>query len=77
MFRDFKGKLKDRHLQGAEEILTAFQELWKNITFEEIQMVFESWRDRLRWISEHDGEYFRKCRIYKYVIYKGTLRHVP
>jgi hypothetical protein len=34
----------------------AFQELWDNIPFEEFQMVFESWRDRLRWIIEHDGE---------------------
>jgi hypothetical protein len=38
----------------------AFQELWDNIIFEELQMVFESWRDRLRWIIEHGGEYFRK-----------------
>jgi hypothetical protein len=52
--------VKDRHLQGPEEILTAFQELWDGITFEELQMVFESWHDRLRWIIEHDGDYFRK-----------------
>jgi hypothetical protein len=57
---DFKGKLKDGHLQGPQEILTRFQELWDNITFEELQMVFESWHDRLRWIIEHDGECFRK-----------------
>jgi hypothetical protein len=52
--------LTDRHLQGPEEILTVFQELWDNIVFEELQMVFESWRITLRWILEHDGEYFRK-----------------
>jgi hypothetical protein len=60
MFGDFKGKLKGRHLQDPEEILTTLQELWDHITFEEFQMVFESWCDRLRWIIEHDGEYFRK-----------------
>jgi hypothetical protein len=60
MFGDFKGKQKDSHLQGSEEILTAFQELLDNITFEELQMVFESWRDRLRRIIKHDGEYIRK-----------------
>jgi hypothetical protein len=62
MFGDFKGKLKDRYLQsqGPEENLMAFQELWDNITFEELQMTFESWRDRLRWMIEHDVEYFRK-----------------
>jgi hypothetical protein len=60
MFGDFKGKVKDGHLQGPEEILAAFQELQDNITFEELQMIFESWRDRLRWIIEHNGEYFHK-----------------
>jgi hypothetical protein len=42
MFADFKGRQKGRHLQGPEESLTAFQELWDNITFEELQMAFES-----------------------------------
>jgi hypothetical protein len=28
----FQGKVKDRHLQGPEEILTVSQELWNNIT---------------------------------------------
>jgi hypothetical protein len=60
MFGDLKGKLKDCHLQCLEETLTGFHELWDNITFEELQMVFESWRDRLRWIIKYDGEYFRK-----------------
>jgi hypothetical protein len=56
----FKGKLKCRHRQVPEEIFTSFQELWNNITFEELQMVFESWRDRLHWIIEHKGKYFHK-----------------
>jgi hypothetical protein len=60
MSGDFKGKLKEGHLQGPEETLRAFQELWDKITFDELQMAFESWRDRLRWIIEHDGEYSRK-----------------
>jgi hypothetical protein len=68
IFGDLKGKLKDRHLQDPEQILAAFQELWDDITFEELQMVFESWRDRLRWITEHDGEYFRKWPISKSAI---------
>jgi hypothetical protein len=42
MFGDFKGRLKDRYLQGREEMLTVFQELSDNIAFEELQMVFES-----------------------------------
>jgi hypothetical protein len=68
MFLYFKGKQKDLHLQAPEEILTAFQELWDSITFEELQMVFELWSDRWRWIIEHDGEYFPKWHIYKSAI---------
>jgi hypothetical protein len=59
MFGDSKGKLKGRYLQGPEEILTAFQKLWDNLTFEELQMVSELWRNWWRWIIEQDGEYFR------------------
>jgi hypothetical protein len=60
MFGDFKGKRKDCDLQGPEEILMALEKLWDSIIFEELQMVFASWRDRLRWIIEHDGKYFRQ-----------------
>jgi histone-lysine N-methyltransferase SETMAR len=60
MFRDFKEKLKDRYLQGPKKIIQSFQELRYNIIFEELQMTFESWHDRLHWIIEHEGEYFRK-----------------
>jgi hypothetical protein len=60
MFRDFKGKMKDAHLQGLEEKVMVFQDLRDNITFEELQMIFESWHDRLRWIIEYGTEYFRK-----------------
>jgi hypothetical protein len=41
-FGDFKGKLKERHPHGPEEILMEFQDLWDKIVFEELQMVFES-----------------------------------
>jgi hypothetical protein len=60
MFGNFKGKLRDCHLQVPEEILRSFQELWDNITFEKLQIVFESSSGRLRRMIEDDGEYFRK-----------------
>jgi hypothetical protein len=60
MFGDFKGKLNDRYLQGPEETLPGFQELRENITFEGLQMGFESRGDRFRWPIEYDGESFRK-----------------
>jgi hypothetical protein len=68
MFGDFKHKLKDRHRQGPEEILRAFQESWDSMTFEELQMAFEPWRNRLRWITERDREHFRECHSYKSAI---------
>jgi hypothetical protein len=52
-----KGKQKDRHAQGPEEIVTALRELWDNITFEELQTMLESWRDRLRWIIDDPADW--------------------
>jgi hypothetical protein len=46
----------------------AFQELLDDINSEELQMVFESWHDRLCWIIEHDREDFRKWQIDKSAI---------
>jgi hypothetical protein len=60
IFGDLKGKLKDCHLQDPGKFLRAFQELLDNITFEQPELAFGSWRDRLRWIIEHDREFFRK-----------------
>jgi hypothetical protein len=59
IFGDVKGNLKDLYLQDVEEILTAFQGLWDVITYQDFQMAFQSWRDRLHWVIEHDGEHFR------------------
>jgi hypothetical protein len=39
MSGDFTGKLKDRHLRDSDEILTPFQALWDNITFDGLEMV--------------------------------------
>jgi hypothetical protein len=41
-FRTIEGMIKDRHLQGPEEILTAIQEAWSHFTFEDLQNVFKS-----------------------------------
>jgi hypothetical protein len=60
MLGGLKAKPKNLHRQGPEDILTAFQELWDKITFEENQMAFETWRDRLCSIIKHDREYVRK-----------------
>jgi hypothetical protein len=68
IFEDLKGKLKNRHLQGPEDIFRAFQELWDHIMFEELQIEFESSRDRLRWIIEHDREDFGHLQICKSAI---------
>jgi hypothetical protein len=48
IFGYFKRRQKYRDLQGPKEILRTLHELWNNIIFEELQIVFESWRDWLR-----------------------------
>jgi hypothetical protein len=51
-FGNFEGKLKDWYLQVYQAILAAIQELWGSVNFQELQMIIESCRNRLRWIVE-------------------------
>jgi hypothetical protein len=38
-------KLKDPQVHGSEQVFEVFRELWNNVIFEDLQMIFQSWRD--------------------------------
>jgi hypothetical protein len=46
-FGTIQGMIKDRDLQGPEEILRAIQEACSHVTFEDFHNVFRSWMERL------------------------------
>lgn len=63
IFADLQGKLKDRHLQGSEDMSEGIYEFWNNVILEALHTKCESWRDRSSWIIEHGGEHLTKWPI--------------
>jgi hypothetical protein len=58
------GYVKDR-LQGIvfasrEELLAGISEVLHEIPPETLLRVFEHWIERLEWVSQNDGEYYRQ-----------------
>jgi hypothetical protein len=56
-FGTIKRMIKDRHLQGPEEILRTIPKAWSHFTFEDFQNVFKVWMERLTWLIANNGEY--------------------
>jgi hypothetical protein len=49
--------LKDREFHSHDEIEEAITMAWNDIIFDEVQSVFHTWMNRLRWVIENGGEY--------------------
>jgi hypothetical protein len=57
LFGMLKGILKDREFHSHDEIEEAISMAWNDLTFDDVQSVFHSWMNRLRWVIEGGGEY--------------------
>jgi hypothetical protein len=44
--------------QTIEEIMTAVDREWDELTLDDLQSVFFNWIERLEWVSEHEREYY-------------------
>jgi histone-lysine N-methyltransferase SETMAR len=55
-----KQKTKDCEFCSAQEIMKSVSDAWSDLAFEDIQIVFLEWMDRLKGVIENDGEYFPK-----------------
>jgi hypothetical protein len=70
-FETIKWIIKDRRLQGPEDIVRAIQEGWNRFTFEDCQNVFKSWMERLTWVIANNGKYFHyKNRLESHLIWR-------
>jgi hypothetical protein len=49
--------MKERVFQNEEQILAAITESWNELTFEDIQRIFDNWMERLIWVIANSGEY--------------------
>jgi transposase len=59
LFGILKQKMKERVFQSDAQILTAITESWNELTFEDIQRVFQNWMERLIWMIANSGEYYQ------------------
>jgi hypothetical protein len=52
-----KGILKDWEFHSYDEIEEVIMMAWNDLTFDELQSVFHTWMNRLRWVIENGGQY--------------------
>jgi hypothetical protein len=51
-------KMKDRQFQSQQAILRATAKMWNNVTFADVQRVFQEWMEHLTWVVGNNGEYY-------------------
>jgi hypothetical protein len=59
LFGMLKQKMKEGGFQSEEQNLAAVTENWNELTFEDIQIVFHDWTERLIWVIFNSGEYYQ------------------
>jgi hypothetical protein len=52
-----KHNMTDREFRNQQETLNAIAKIWDDLTFEDVQRVFQEWMERLTWVIGHNGEY--------------------
>jgi hypothetical protein len=53
-----KQTIKDREFHAVEEIVSAFHEVWSQVTSEGLQSVFFNLIERFEYVIEYDCEYY-------------------
>jgi hypothetical protein len=51
-----KQKMKDREFQSQQAILSAVAEMWSDLTFADVQRVFQKWMEHLTRVIGNNGE---------------------
>jgi hypothetical protein len=57
-----KQKMKDRAFQSQQAILSAVAKMWNDLTFADVQRVFQERMERLTWVIRNNGEYSPNSR---------------
>jgi hypothetical protein len=52
--------MKDREFQSQQAILSAVAKMWNDLTFADVQRVFQEWIERLTWVIGNNGEHSPK-----------------
>jgi hypothetical protein len=55
-----KHSLKDREIQGVQALISGLTDIWDDLTFEDVQIVFLDLMERLSWVINNNGECYIK-----------------
>jgi hypothetical protein len=58
LFGMLEYKMKDREFQSQQVILSAVANMWDDLTFADVQCVFQEWMERLAEVAANNGEYY-------------------
>jgi hypothetical protein len=58
LFGNLKHKMKDQEFESQQGILKAIAKIWTDLTFEDVQRVFQEWMERVTWVIGNNGEYY-------------------
>jgi hypothetical protein len=64
LFGRIKTGLADRSFAEPDELLEGVREFLEGISAAELTAVFEGWIDRVRWVIEHNEQYYRSSMLY-------------
>jgi hypothetical protein len=56
LFGMLKHNMKDREFQSQQTILSAVANMWNDLTFADVQCVFQERMERLTWVVGNNGE---------------------
>lgn len=60
IFGKCKNLLEEREISSQDELINEINQLLGDITFEELQSVFDEWIERLKFVIMNNGEYINK-----------------
>jgi hypothetical protein len=58
LFGMLEHKMKDRQFQSQQAIFSVVAKMWNDVTFADVQCVFQEWMEHLTWVVGNNGEYY-------------------
>jgi hypothetical protein len=59
LFGHVKSALNGSKFEGPDELLQGIHDFFNEVQGSELMMVFQHWIERVRWVIEHDGDYYQ------------------
>lgn len=60
LFGKCKNLLEEKEISSQDELINEINQLFNDISFEELQSIFDEWIERLKLVIMNNGEYINK-----------------